>query len=254
MYMTIGFILMSILSFFLAFVWYRKLHAVNCFIEPLSERLGEPDTSGKKHYTNCDSHKWVMKNIVYGSYLEKSEGFRNFMMNRTVTGTILLSIFLGLIPVIIVYILFQSYNMIGTSLVLFILSVFVIRGPGQLEVSNLLLKWQIEQDIDSFKMGDLAYARVSQRAIRSWVRNLILIGIITMVAAPWGEEIPIILAYIFASFLDIAYTYMFQPLAIISMPLALMVFFIIGPIILILAGLSFRSMRNKIVKDEGMRL
>jgi len=253
-YMTVGFILMSILSFFLAYVWYRRLEAVGCFIEPLRNRLGEPDTSGEEHYTNCNSHQWVMKNVVYGSYLEKSEGFRNFMMNRTMTGTLLLSMFLGLIPVIIVYILFQSYIIIGTSLVLIILSVFIIRGPGQLEVSNLLLKWQREQNIDSFKIGDLAYARVSQRAIRNWIRNLILIGVITMVAAPWGEEIPTILAYIIASFIGIAYTYMFQPLAIISMPLAVMIFFIIGPVILILAGLSLRSMHNKIVKDEGMRL
>ena len=104
--MVVGLILLSILSFVLAFVWYRKLGEVSSFIDPLSERLGEPDMSGKKQYTNCNSHRWVMKNVVFGSYLEKSEGFRNFMMNRTMTGTLVLSIFLGLIPVIIVYILF----------------------------------------------------------------------------------------------------------------------------------------------------
>ncbi|TFH10697.1 MAG: hypothetical protein E4H14_02005 [Candidatus Thorarchaeota archaeon] len=254
MFMTIGLLLLGMISFFLAFIWYRKLTVIDSFIEPLSERLGEPDTSGKKQYTNCDSHRWVMKNVVYGSYLEKSEGFRNFMMNRTMTGTLILSIFLGLIPVIIVYILFQSYQMIGTSLVLIILSVFVIRGPGQLEVSNLLLNWQVEQKVDSLKIGDLAYARISQKSIKNWIRNLILIGILTFIAAPWGEEIPIGLAYVFTVFLGFAYSNIFQPLAVISMPLALMVFFIIGPLILILAGLSLRSMRKKIIKDEGMIL
>jgi len=254
MFMTIGLILLGTLSFTLAYIWYKRLQAVDCFIGPLTERLGEPDTSGKKQYTNCDSHRWVMKNVVYGSYLEQSEGFRNFMMNRTMTGTLILSIFLGLIPVIIVYILFQSYNLIGTSLILIFLAVFVLRGPGQLEISNLLLKWQIEQDIEAFNIGDLAYAKVSENSIKNWVRNLLLIGLISVIAAPWGEEIPIGLAYIFSSFLGFAYAYLFQSLSLISMPLALIVFFIIGPVIIVIIGLTVKSMRNRIVKDEGMKL
>jgi len=252
--MTIGLVLLGIISFLLAFIWYRRLQAVNCFIQPLSERFGEPDTTGKKQYTNCKSHHWVMKNVVYGSYLEKSEGFRNFMMNRTLVGTLLLSMFLGLIPVIIVYILFQSFNLIGTSLVLIFLALFVIRGPGQLEVSNLLLKWQVEQNVETFKIGDLAYARVSEKSINNWTRNLLLIGIICIIAAPWGEQIPVGMAYIFTVFLGFVYANIFQPLALVSMPLALMTFFIIGPFVLIVIGLSVRSMRNKIVKDEGMIL
>lgn len=254
MFMTIGLILLGILSFALAFNWHRRLQAVSCFIQPLSERFGEPDTTGKNHYTNCSSHSWVMKNVVYGSYLDKSEGFRTFMMNRTMAGTLLLGMFLGLIPVIIVYILFQSYNIIGTSLLLLVLSVFVIRGPGQLEVSDLLLKWQVEQDIESFKIGDLAYARVSEKSIRNWIRNLIIIGAISFITAPWGEQIPIGLAYIFAVFIGFVYATLFQPLALISMPLALITFFIIGPLVLALIGVSIRSIRKKIVKDEGLKL
>jgi len=77
---------------------------------------------------------------------------------------------------------------------------------------------------------------------------------VTFIAAPWGEEIPLGFAFIFTVFLGFVYANIFQPVAMISMPLALMVFFIIGPLILVLAGLSIRSARNKIVKDEGMIL
>ena len=252
--MTIGLVILGVLSFFIAYYWYRRLQEVNSFIQPLSEQLGEPDISGKKQYSNCLSHHWVMKTVVYGSYLEKSEGIRNFMMNRTLAGTLILSTFLGLIPVIIVYILFQSYNLIGVSLVIIVIAVYVIRGPGQLEVSNKLLKWQVEQEIESFRIGDLAYARVSERTIRNWVRNLILIGIISLIAAPLGEQIPVGMAYIFTVFLGFVYTNIFQPVALVSMPLALVIFFIIGPIISMVIGLTIRSMRNKIVKDEGMIL
>ena len=252
--MIIGLILFGALSFFFAYLWYKRVDTLTQFIEPLAERYGEPDTTGNKHYTNCKSHQWVMKNIVYGNYLQQSEGFRNFMNNRTITGTLLLGVFLGLIPVIIVYILFQSFNMIGTSLILLILSVFIIRGPGQLEVSYRLLTWQSEQEEDAFKVGDLAYARVSQKAIKDWIRNLVIVGIIAFVAAPWGEQIPVGFAYIFTLFIGFFYSNLFQPLAMVSMPLALMVFFLIGPLIFAVVLYMVRSMRSKIVKDDGIRL
>jgi hypothetical protein len=38
------------------------------------------------------------------------------------------------------------------------------------------------------------------------------------------------------------------------MPLALIIFFIIGPAILVAIGLTIRSMKNKFVKDEGIIL
>jgi hypothetical protein len=252
--MIVGLILFGVLSFVYAYYWYKKLNRLSQFIEPLAVRYGEPDTSGNKHYTNCKSHQWVMKNIVYGNYLQQSEGFRNFMMNRTVTGTLLLGIFLGLIPVIIVYILFQSFNMIGTSLILLILSVFIIRGPGQLEVSHRLLRWQSEQEQDAFKIGDLAYARVSQKAIKDWMRNLVIVGVISFIAAPWGEQIPVGFAYLLTLFIGFFYSNLFQPLAMVSMPLAVMVFFLIGPLIFAIVLFVARSMRSKIVKEEGMIL
>ena len=254
MFMTIGLVVLSTLSFGLAYFWHKRVENVNHFIAPLSEKFGEPDVSGKKVYTNCQSYKWVMKNLVYRSYLNSGEGLRNFMMNRTVTGTLILSIFLGLIPVVIIYILFQSYVLIGASLILIFIGVYILRGPGSLEISNLLLKWQTEQQLDDLNVGDLAYARVSTKSIQSWVRVLFVIGVITLVSAPWGEQIPIAIAYVFTIFLAFAYTYLFLPVSAVSMPLALALFFVVGPLTLILIGLFFRSMKKQMVKDDGMRL
>ncbi|MGY5881210.1 MAG: hypothetical protein RTV31_13220 [Candidatus Thorarchaeota archaeon] len=252
--MTIGLVILSVLSFSLALLWFRRSVAVNCVLESLAERLGEPDTSGKKEYTSCDSYKWAIKNVVYGNYLQSNERFRNCMMNRTMTGTLILGIFLGIIPVIFVYILFQSFNLIGTSLVLIFVAIYIVRGPGTVEISNLLLKWQTQQDLNSFNIGDLAYARISQKSIRNWIQILFIIGCITIAIAPWGEEIPIALAYIITVFLGFAYSNIFIPVSAVSLPLALIIFFIIGPLLLILAGLAVRSVKKKIIKDEGMRL
>ncbi|MBN2229174.1 MAG: hypothetical protein JW779_06230 [Candidatus Thorarchaeota archaeon] len=250
-----GLILLGALSLLVAYYWYRQSVSVNEFIIPLVNRLGEPDTSGKKQYTNCESHRWIMKNVVYGDYLKASEGFRNFMMNRTMTGTLILGVALGLIPVILVYILFQSYQLIGTSLVLLILSVFVIRGPGELEVSNQLFEWQVEQNCETLTIGDLAYARISQRSIQKWIKKLMIIGIISLCLAPWGEEIFPVLAYTFTLFIGFAYTYLFVPISTVSMPVALMVFFVLGPVILIGGAYTLKHLFLKTrKKEEGLKL
>lgn len=252
MFMTIGLVTLGLLSFSLALFWYRRLLLAKSFIEPISERLGEPDTSGKKQYTNCDSHKWAIKNIVFGSQLQFSERFRSFMMDRTMTGTLLLGVLLSMSPVIIIYLLFLSFNVIGTSLVLIFIAVYIMKGTGTVEISNLLLKWQTQQDLNTFNIGDLAYARVSQRSIKKWMLNLTLIGIVTIVAAPWGDEIPIALAYIITLFLGFAYTNIFIPTSVVSMPLALTLFIIIGPLLIVLAGLAIISVKRRVFKDESI--
>ncbi len=250
MFMIIGLLLLGILSLGLAVYWYRKVIHLDRFISPLAERLGEPDTSGKKHYTDCNSHRWVMKNVVYGDYLKSAEGFRNFMMNRTMTGTLILGVFLGLIPVIVVYLLFQSYQLIGTSLVLVILSVFVLRGPGELEISDQLSQWQIEQKCETLTIGDLAFAKVSKKTIESWLRKLLVIGLICICLAPVGELIFPTLAYVFAFFLGYFYLNLFIPISTFSMPLALITFFAILPVIISLGIIGLRSLYRKSKKES----
>jgi hypothetical protein len=249
MFMIAGLLLLGVLSLGLVLYWYKKVIQLNSFISPLLNRLGKPDISGNRHYTDCDSHKWVMKNVVYGDYLKSAEGFRNFMMNRTMTGTLILGIILGLIPVIAVYLLFQSYQLIGTSLILVILSVYIVRGPGELEISDQLFQWQTEQDCDKFTLGDLAYSEISKKTIMNWIRKLLAIGTICIILAPWGESIFPALAYAFALFVGVAYANIYVPISIYSMPLALMLFFVAGPLVLSIGIIGIRSMYRKTKKD-----
>jgi len=246
---TIGLVILGLLSFSLAFSWHSRLVAAKSFIEPISERLGEPDTSGKKQYTNCDSHKWAIKNVVFGSHSRFSERFRNFMMNRTMTATLILGIVLSMIPVIIVYLLFLSFNVVGASLVLIFIAIYIMKGPGAVEYSYSLIEWQKQQDLNSFNIGDLAYARVSQKTIKKWIQNLIIIGLVSNVVAPWGEEIPIALAYITSIFIGYTYENIFVPISGISMPFALTLFFMIGPLLIMLAGYAIILLKKKILKD-----
>jgi hypothetical protein len=157
---------------------------------------------------------------------------------------------LGLIPVVIVYLLFQSYQLIGTSLVLVILAVFILRGPGELEISDQLFQWQEKQDSDTLTIGDLAYASISQKTIESWTRKLLIIGFISIGLAPWGESILPDLAYVFALFIGYVYANIFIPVSIFSMPMALIIFFLIGPLILSLGILGARTAYQK-TKEES---
>ena len=91
-------------------------------------------------------------------------------------------------------------------------------------------------------------------SIQNWVRVLIVIGVVALASAPWGEQIPIAIAYVFTMFLAFAYTYLFLPVSAVSTPLALALFFVVGPLTLILIGLFFRLMKKQMVKEEGMRL
>lgn len=252
MFMIGGLLVLGLLSLGIALHWFRKVNQLDRFLAPLAESIGEPDISGKTKYTNCGSHQWLMKNVIHGDYLKSAEGFRNFMMNRTLTGTLVLGMILGLIPVIAVYLLFQSYQLIGTSLILVVLSVFIVLGPGDLEVSVQLVRWQTEQEYSALDMGDLAYARISQKAMKNWIMKLSVIGVICFILSPWGESIMPALAFVFTLFVGFVYVNIFLPVSLFSMPLALMIFFTIIPLVLsmIIVGVRVAHKRAQTDSDE----
>ena len=227
MFMIVGMLLLGILSLSLAYYWHRRILRVQDFINVLSSQIHEEvDISGKKKYTNCGSYKWVMKNVVYGDYMQSGETLRNVMMNKTLVGTMVLSVFLGIIPVMIVFILFQSFNLIGPSIVLIFVAVYELRGPGSLDVTSKLLKWQMEQE-DDLSIGDLAYARVSQVSLRSWRRSLAIIGVLSIALSPVAEMIPVAFIFMLTSFIGFAYTFIYLPVATYSLGLAFMLFAIV---------------------------
>jgi len=254
LYMMEGMLLLGFMSFILALIWHKRIRRSISFTEQLQSAFREPDISGKKQYTNCQSHQWVMKNVVIGNYSKSGESFRDLMMNRTLFGTIVLGMFLGVIPVIIVFILFKSYNIAGTSLILIFIALYILRGPGNVEVSNNLLKWLFEQDKSSLLIGDLAFARVSQRTLQGWRTKLLFIGVLSCMIAPWGEQLPVFLIWFVTQFLGWAYASIFLPLSVVSMPLAFLSYVAIGPVIFGIAGIVIRFIVNKYRSDDDVGL
>jgi len=248
--MFAGLLLLGFMSFMLAILWQQRIRRLKIFTEELLSTLGEPDISGKKQYTNCKSHQWVIKNVVMGGYSKTGETFRSIMTNRTLTGTLVLGIFLGVIPVIIVLILFKIFNIAGISLILIFFALYILRGPGNVEVSNNLMKWLFEQDKSSLLIGDLAYLRISQKTLQDWRTKLFFLGILCFIIAPWGEQIPISLIWFLTQFLGWAYVTIYLPLSGVSMPLALVFYVGIGPLIFGITGIAIHLIVNKFRSDN----
>lgn len=230
-YMTVGMLLLGFLSFILAIVWQRRVKLSAIFTEELECIFGEPDLSGKKQYNDCKCFQWVMNNEVLRNYSQVGESFRNKMMNRTLFTTLVLGMFLGLIPVIVVFILFKAFNLVGTSLLLIFIAMYILRGPGNVEVSSNLLEWLLDQDKSSLMIGDLAYAKISINTIHGWQIKLILLGVLSFMIAPWGEELLLSTVWFFTQFLGWAYESIYLPLSVVSIPLALFSYFSIGPLL-----------------------
>ncbi|UCH03811.1 MAG: hypothetical protein JSW05_09470 [Candidatus Thorarchaeota archaeon] len=248
MYMVTALLLLGILSVGIALLWHRRLIAFGELFIYFSGRFNvdEIDTSGAQKYTNCMSHKWFMKNVVHGDYLKAEGTLGDFVAQNTLVGTMVIGMALGVLPVILVLVLFQSFTLAGASLGTVIIAVFIIRSPGEVEVSYDLLNHLVDQDLPELEKGDYAYAKVASNRIRSWIKSVLALGSVSILVSPWGELIPEAVAFSIAAFFNFFVTYVFIPVADFSYPLALVLFISGVPFTLVLVYLVVRWIRIQI--------
>jgi hypothetical protein len=246
--MNIALILLGLLAIGISLVWWNRITKMDPLFLLFEERfdLDEVDISGKKKYSNCISHHWVMRNVVRGDYSKSGESLSDFVGENTMMGTILVGIAIGIGPVLLVLVMFESFFVAGASLITVLIAVFLIRPSGEVVVSYDLLSYLIEQEPSKYKKGDWAYAAISSNRIKRWSHTLILIAVISFALAPFGEILPDIVglgisAY-FASFMQQIYL----PLAEFSFPLALVAFIIGIPLLPLLLFAVLRVMRSRL--------
>jgi hypothetical protein len=239
MYMTIALILFGVLSFAIAYIWERRIRGFNELSDSFRSKFNanSVDISGRVKYTSCMSHKWVMKNIVHGDYSNGERSLSDYIGENTLTGTILVGCLMGAFPVLLVFVLFQSFVIAGASLVTIIAAVFLVWSPGEVGVSYNLLSYLNELDSSELEQGDFAYAKISTNRIKHWERTLLIIGVAAIAIAPWGELIPDAVAFAISGFITFLLTQLFLPIASFSFPLALVLFICAAPITF--AGLYF---------------
>ncbi|MFW9803985.1 MAG: hypothetical protein ACFFFC_15085 [Candidatus Thorarchaeota archaeon] len=235
MYMTVALLLFSSLAIATAFFWQKRLRRFEALFSLFSSEFdpNSVDISGRQKYTRCASHKWIMKNVVHGKYSRSGEILSDFAGENTLLSTMVIGLAAGAVPVLFVFAIFQSSVLAGSSLVIVIAAVFVVRSPGDVGISYDLLSYLIDQESEDLDMGDFAYAQISSDRIMRWVRSLLVIGVASLIIAPWGELIPVAVAFSIAFLFELILTQVFLPVASVSLPLALILVISIVPLIAI---------------------
>ncbi len=254
MYMIIALILLGFLSVGTAYHWKMRLSGFDDLFLHLGGRFNpeEVDISGQQKYTRCVSHEWIMKNLIHGDYTKSEGTLGDFVSDKTVSGTIVVGLLLGSVPVIGVYLMFQSFVIVGAALVAVFAAVFIVRSPGDVGASYHLLSYLSNEDQSVLDKGDLAYALISSNRIKLWIRNLLIITAVSFVISPWGELLPDMAALLITGFFQVFMTYVYLPIAGFSDTLALIVFIFGVPLLpIIMYALVSRARRKARIKRDG---
>ncbi|MFX0044277.1 MAG: hypothetical protein ACFE8Z_00375 [Candidatus Hermodarchaeota archaeon] len=246
MQMIPAMVLLGILSFAMALVWRRRMR---CFTELfifLAARF-DPNTidlSGRKSYSACMSHGWVMKNLMHGPHSRMSKALQDLASERTFEATLALGGMIGILPMIVVYLAFGSFAAVGGLFLLAILAFILLQAPANVTMSYALLSWLSEQDPFLLKSQDFAYAMVSSKTISRWFKILTGAAIASIVLAPWSDGMLELVVYGMAVFIALLFTQVFVPLAAHSAGLAFAVLFVlvvsVTVLLLVSPGIIYR--------------
>ena len=116
-----------------------------------------------------------MKNVIHGDYTNSEGTLGDYLGENTLFGTIAIGIVMGLLPVLFVFIAFQSFVLVGASMVTIVAAVFVVRSPGDVEISYDLLSYLREQKASELGIGDAAYTRISANRLKERLKKLVFV-------------------------------------------------------------------------------
>ncbi|MFW9870620.1 MAG: hypothetical protein ACFFEL_13420, partial [Candidatus Thorarchaeota archaeon] len=133
-------------------------------------------------------------------------------------------------------------------------AVYVTRGPGNVEISNRLVRFLIEDEKSDLSIGDIAYASISQRTMENWRTKLVILGVGSIAISPWGEQVPVALIWIFTQFIGWVYLNIFVPISPYSIPLALILYIGTVPVVFTIIFLTLRIVKKRFKTDEGVEL
>lgn len=232
--MMLALILFGALSLLLVIYWQKRIRPLDSLFTWFYNRFGNDsvDLSGQTEYTRCISHNWAMQNLVRRKHSKRGEALQEVMMENTLAGAMIGGLILGASSLVIVLLLFQSFILAGEAVFVIVGAVYLIWGSGNVEMSYNFLTWLGEQESERLELGDLAYAEISRQAIVRWQRTLAVIGVVSILVAPWGNMFMEGLALGIATFYQEFLNYIFLPLAEFSFPLALILLIAFLPVVL----------------------
>lgn len=243
MYMALSLVLLSILSLGLAFHWHKRITGFKALLLSIRSRFGgnKFGRPNERAYAHCISHQWVLEYIRRGRESSIGNSIREFVNDRTVLGIFTLGVLICPITALLVVLFYRSFAILGASIAVLIIAVFLIRTSGNVKASYNLLAWLRTQDDSELKENDVVYVEISLKTLTKWRMILVIVALLSLIAAPWGELIPEAVALATSGFLIMVFTVVYPPIATYSHEVGILVSLYLIPFALILLYFLFRS-------------
>ncbi|TFG12026.1 hypothetical protein EU537_10625 [Candidatus Thorarchaeota archaeon] len=185
----------------LSAIWrFREYGAFKQFQENLHHDVWKA-REGEKiegELSRCISHQWVMDNVSNNSHNSFQDRINDYLEDNTLSGFICLALILGASSMVVVLLLVGSIVATGVMIMVFIVGLAVVMGPGNAKTSQELLGFLMEKDLSDLNRQDVVYAKIAFNSVKSWMRISTALGIVFLVISPFGSSIPPLIAQAFS--------------------------------------------------------
>ncbi|MFW9769804.1 MAG: hypothetical protein ACFFF9_15790 [Candidatus Thorarchaeota archaeon] len=232
LYMVASLILLSVVSFVLAYLWHQRIKGFDTLLSSIKSKFDSDsvDSSRDRGYGQCISNNWVLDNIVRRKESRVGDSIRSFINERTVIGFFIMGILIHPVTAFLVVLFYRVFAILGVSIIVLIIAIFLVIASGNVKASHGLLSWLRTKDYTELNANDVVYAEVSFKTLTYWRRNLVAIALSSLMLAPWGELIPQGIALATSGFLITIFTLVYPPVAAISHELAIIMILYLIPL------------------------
>lgn len=243
MYMVLSLVFLGLLSIGLTYLWHQRITGFRTLLLNIKSRFdgNKIDVSHERAYAHCISHQWVMEYVARGRESRIGNSIRNFLNDRAILGVFILCLLIWPTIGLISFLLYKSFAFMGASIAVLIIAGLLIRTSEVVETSYGLLSWLRKQDLSELKENDIVYAEISLKIISKWRMILLIIAVLSLVAAPWGELIPEAVALATSGLLNMIFTLVYPSVSTISPTLAITIILNLIPLSIALVYLISRS-------------
>lgn len=187
-----------------------------------------------------------MEYLVQVKESRVGNSIRNFINDKTVIGFFIIGSLIFPTTATLVVLFYRTFAILGTSIIVLIIAVFLIRASDNVKASYGLMTWLRRQDASEVKENDVVYVKESLDILTNWRMKLVVIALLSLVIAPWGELIPQAIAFATSGFLITIFTLAYPPMALVSHEIAIIVVLYLIPLGIALLYLLYGS-ANKVL-------
>ncbi len=204
------------------------------------------DMTGSVEYTNCRSYDWVYENITRSKPSKIGGLIQGYLMDNTLYAGALFALLIGLAGMAIGFFFVFSIITTGTALIVIMMGMAVIIGPGNPKFSEQLLDELLSNEFSDLNREDFVYVSIANKTLKQWLAISFLIGSVLIVLSPWGEMLPGTFAMIVASFAEYVLWNPALFLSELSVPLAILdLFFTPVLVLIIVPGVVYRRLKKR---------